>query len=67
MDSLRSTGTAIKFVSAGPLLDDLGELDLMHLRWIVVGGELGLEAWPLQVQWVRAIRNPCPQHDMPFR
>jgi protein gp37 len=66
IDSLRSTGAAAKFISAEPLLDDLGELDLTDIDWIIVGGESGPGARPMQSQWVRAIRDQCLLRNVSF-
>ncbi len=66
IDFLRMTDAAVKFVSAEPLLDDLGELDLTGIGWIIAGGESGPGARPMQAEWVRAIRDQCLHCDVPF-
>ncbi len=56
---LRETPAAIRFVSAEPLLGDLGEIDLAGLHWIIVGGESGDGARPMHPAWARSIRDQC--------
>ena len=58
MDSLRSIKDApIRFLSCEPLLEDLGELDLNGIDWIIVGGESGRMARPMKEEWVINIKN----------
>jgi len=66
IDSLRMTKAAVKFLSLEPLLDDLGELDLTGIDWVIVGGEAGPGARPMEADWVRAIRDQCLQRRVPF-
>jgi protein gp37 len=51
ISALRSIPTAIRFVSAEPLLEDLGELDLEGIDWVIIGGESGAGARPFDVTW----------------
>ena len=44
IDSLRGLQAAIRFISCEPLVDDLGEIDLTDIDWIIVGGESGVKA-----------------------
>ena len=58
MDALRSIKDApIRFLSCEPLLEDLGELDLNGIDWIIVGGESGRMARPMKEEWVINIKN----------
>jgi len=66
IDCLRTTGAAVKFLSIEPLLDDLGDLDLTGIDWVIVGGESGPGARPMQAEWVRPIRDQCLQREVPF-
>ncbi len=56
---LRQTPAAVRFLSLEPLLEDLGELDLRGIHWVIVGGESGPGARPLDVAWVRSIVAQC--------
>ena len=66
IDSLRMTQAAVKFISIEPLLDDLGQLNLTGIDWVIVGGESGPGARPMQPDWARSIRNQCLEHQIPF-
>lgn len=66
IDWLRTTEAAVKFLSLEPLLDDLGELDLFGIDWVIVGGESGPSARPVQAEWVRPIRDQCVRRHLPF-
>lgn len=59
MDDLRGTPAAVRFVSAEPLLEDLGDLDLRGIQWMIVGGESGHNARPMRAAWARSIRDQC--------
>jgi protein gp37 len=65
---LRATPAAIRFVSFEPLLEDLGPIDLSDIGWVIAGAEsdpLG-RARPMQLDWVRGIRDQCVAADVPF-
>lgn len=66
MDHLRQTPAAIRFVSAEPLLGDLGELNLDKIHWVIVGGESGPGARPMKAEWARAIRDQCLIEEVAF-
>lgn len=59
LDALRRTPAAVRFVSAEPLLEDLGEVDLNGIDWVIVGGESGPGARPMHAEWVRSIVRQC--------
>ena len=48
IDRLRGINAAIRFLSAEPLLEDLGELNLTDIHWVIVGGESGAKARPMK-------------------
>lgn len=58
-DHLRATPAAVRFLSLEPLLGPLLSLDLTGIDWVIVGGESGRNARPLNVDWVRDIRDRC--------
>lgn len=66
IDHLRKTGAAIKFLSLEPLLGPLDELDLQGIDWAIAGGESGPSARPMEVEWVRSIRDQCAAADVAF-
>jgi len=49
-----------------PLLEDLGEIDLQGIHWVIVGGESGLGARPMKEEWVTSIRKQCDAAGVPF-
>jgi protein gp37 len=66
IDLLRRSSAGVKFLSVEPLLEDLGRIDLEGIDWVIVGGESGWRARPMDVQWVRSIRLLCNQAGVPF-
>jgi protein gp37 len=64
--SLRSVPAALRFLSLEPLLEPLGELDLDGIHWVIVGGESGPGARPMDEVWVREIKEQCDAADVPF-
>jgi protein gp37 len=56
----------MNFLSIEPLLEDLGKLNLKGMQWVIVGGESGNGAWPMQVEWVTSIREQCANQNVPF-
>lgn len=58
IDALRSIKDApIRFLSCEPLLEDLGQLELTGIDWIIVGGESGRQARPMKEEWVMSIKR----------
>ncbi|RMH15086.1 MAG: phage Gp37/Gp68 family protein [Acidobacteria bacterium] len=66
IDELRRTPAAVRFLSVEPLLEDLGELDLRGIDWVIVGGESGPGARPMRRSWVVSIRRQCRAAGVPF-
>lgn len=65
-DDLRDVPAAIRFLSLEPLLGSLGRINLSDIDWVIVGGESGPGARPLQVDWVMDIKQQCRTQDVPF-
>lgn len=63
---LRQVSAKIRFLSVEPLLEDLGDLDLTDIHWVIVGGESGAKARPMQKEWVEDIRIQCEEADVAF-
>jgi len=66
LDLLRQTPAAIRFLSIEPLLEDLGEINLSGINWVIVGGESGRGARPMEEAWVVSIRDQCSSARVPF-
>lgn len=56
---LAAVPAAVKFVSCEPLLGPLPSLDLDGVDWVIIGGESGSDARPLDLSWVRDVRDKC--------
>ena len=59
VNHLRLAPASIRFLSLEPLLGPLGRLDLSGIDWVIVGGESGPGARPMEADWVRSIRDQC--------
>jgi protein gp37 len=66
IDHLRSVPAPVRFLSLEPLIGPLGTLDLRGIHWVIVGGESGPNARPMEGKWVRAIRRQCREANVPF-
>jgi protein gp37 len=59
IDHLRETNAQIKFLSLEPLIGPLKSLNLTDIDWVIVGGESGPRARPIEESWVTEIREQC--------
>lgn len=67
IDSLRGIeGATVRFLSCEPLLEDLGDIDLKGIQWMIVGGESGPKARPMQEDWVVNLRTQAKKHRVSF-
>src|SRR5438477_3960735 len=66
IDDLRTTGAAVKFLSIEPLLGPLPQLKLKNIDWVIVGGESGHRARPMDPAWVTNIRDQCSRAGVAF-
>ena len=66
LDRLKATGARTKFLSLEPLLGPLPDLDVSGIDWVIVGGESGPGARPMDAEWVREIRDNCVDSEVPF-
>ena len=41
-------------------------IDLADIHWVIVGGESGWGARPMNIEWVREIFRACRKQDVPF-
>lgn len=65
-DHLRRVPAAVRFLSVEPLVGPVGTLDLDNIDWVIVGGESGPGARPMEAQWALAIRDQCVAESVPF-
>ncbi len=66
IDYLRNLPATVKFLSCEPLVEDLGELDLTGIDWVIVGGESGPKARPMQESWALNIRRQVEEQGARF-
>ncbi len=63
---LRKLNASIKFLSCEPLIEDLEGLDLQGIDWVIVDGESGFKARPIQLDWVVNIKQQVKQQEAAF-
>lgn len=66
IEELRKIEASIRFLSVEPLLEDLGQLDLLGIHWVIVGGESGPKARAMKYEWAESIRKQCIRRKVPF-
>ncbi|MBU0678234.1 MAG: phage Gp37/Gp68 family protein [Verrucomicrobia bacterium] len=66
IDELRKVPAKTRFLSLEPLLGPLPKLDLNGIDWVIVGGESGPGARPMEEEWATDIRNQCLAVNTPF-
>ena len=66
IDLLRDIPAAVRFLSMEPLLSAADNMNLDNIDWVIVGGESGPGARPVEKKWVRSIRRQCQQVKVPF-
>jgi len=66
IDILRNLDATIRFLSCEPLVEDLGKVDLSNIDWLIVGGESGVRARPMQAEWVRSLLKQSEEQNVAF-
>ena len=66
IDTLRECDAEVKFLSCEPLLQSLGEINLTDIDWVIVGGESGPGARPMEKAWVEELMAQCQTANVPF-
>lgn len=66
IDILRQIDTRVRFLSIEPLLSDMGCLNLKNIHWVIVGGESGHGARPMNPDWAINIQRQCTNQDVSF-
>ncbi|MDD3686860.1 MAG: phage Gp37/Gp68 family protein [Bacteroidales bacterium] len=66
IDFLRKLNASVLFLSVEPLLEDLGEINLDNINWVIVGGESGNKARPMDEGWVISIKHQCESKGIAF-
>jgi protein gp37 len=63
---LQAAPARIRFLSIEPLLGPMGKIDLSGIQWVLLGGESGPRARPMDPEWVREIRDQCIANSVAF-
>jgi len=63
---LQDAPASVRFLSIEPLLGPVGKINLDGIHWVIVGGESGPRHRPIQIEWVREIRDQCSKAKVPF-
>lgn len=66
VDILREINATIRFISIEPLIGDVGNLNLAHIHWVIVGGESGVSARPMNPHWVENVQRQCKEQNVAF-
>jgi protein gp37 len=66
IDDLRRTRAHVRFLSLEPLLGPLEKLNLEGIDWVIVGGESGPRARPMEPAWAADIRDQCRRAGVAF-
>jgi protein gp37 len=66
ISDLTATPAVVRFLSIEPLLEDLGQIPLEGISWVIVGGESGPGARDIQEEWVLSIKEQCELAHVPF-
>lgn len=66
IDYLRQVPARIRFLSVEPLLEDIGAINLSDIHWVIVGGESGPKARPMQPEWAESMRRQCRSQKVAF-
>jgi protein gp37 len=65
-DALRAAPAATRFLSLEPLLGPLPSLDLTGIDWVIAGGESGPGHRPVDLDWIRDLRDRCSARGIAF-
>ena len=63
---LRKVVAPVRFLSVEPLLEDIGKIDLRGIHWVIVGGESGAKARPMEQAWADNVRRQALAQDVAF-
>ena len=63
---LRKVKAAVRFLSVEPLLEDIGRLNLKGINWVIVGGESGSKARPMEPAWADNVRAQAVAQNVAF-
>ncbi len=65
-DMLRETPAQVKFLSVEPMLGPINHVSFDGIDWVIVGGESGPRHRPVNIDWVRDVRDRCRRDAVRF-
>jgi len=63
---LQKVRATVRFLSVEPFLGPVSKLPLRGIHWVIVGGESGPGARPMEIEWVREVRAQCKSAGVAF-
>jgi len=66
VDILRRTPAVVRFLSCEPLLEDISDVNLDGIDWVICGGESGSHSREFQLEWARVLRDRCDKENKVF-
>lgn len=67
IESLAKCGAKHKFLSIEPLIEELPDLELEGIDWVIVGGESGMKnIRPVKKDWILKVKKNCDEQNVPF-
>lgn len=66
IEDLREVAAVVRFLSMEPLIGPVPDLELGGIDWVIVGGESGPGARPMQEEWVLSVKEKCEEANVPF-
>jgi protein gp37 len=63
---LQDAPASVRFLSIEPLLGPVGKINLDGIHWVIVGGESGPRHRPIEIEWVREVRDQCRKAKVAF-
>ncbi|WP_035467349.1 DUF5131 family protein [Alicyclobacillus pomorum] len=66
VEHLRRVPAVVRFLSCEPLLGSLADLNLEGIHWVIVGGESGPGARPMDAKWARELRDKCLERGIAY-
>lgn len=64
LDQLRDVLARVRFLSVEPLLEDLGDINLAGIDWVIVGGESGPGFRRMESAWAENVIAQCREQDV---
>lgn len=63
---LQQIPAAVRFLSLEPMLAPMPDIPLNGISWVIVGGESGPKRRPVNIDWMRDIRDQCTSAGVPL-